>query len=61
MFILFEVYILSLLYHKKLTKNGKTDEKIQQSWFRIHLTVWYWKEKLTHQQLLKLQRYSSDI
>ena len=36
-----------LLYHKEVNKNCKTDEE-------LYLTVWYWKQTLTHQELLKL-------
>ena len=36
-----------LLYHKEVNENCKTDEK-------LYLNVWYWKQILTHQELLKL-------
>ena len=35
------------LYQKELTEICKIDEE-------LYLNVWYWKENLTHQQLLKL-------
>ena len=42
------IYCLKLigLYYKELTEN-KTDEE-------IYFNVWYWKQALTHQQLVKL-------
>ena len=42
------IYCLKLigLYYKELTEN-KTDEE-------IYWSVWYWKQALTHQQLVKL-------
>ena len=43
------IYCLKLsgLYYKEITEKCKTDEELS-------LIVWYWKEKLTHQELLKL-------
>ena len=34
------------LFYTELTENCKTDEE-------LYLNDWYWKEKLTHQELLK--------
>ena len=36
-----------LLYHKEVNENCKTDEE-------LYLNVWYWKQTITHQELLKL-------
>ena len=43
------IYCLKLvgLHYKKLTENCETDEE-------VNLNVWYWKQTLTHQELLKL-------
>ena len=44
--ILYKICIILLLYYKEIC-DGKTDEEIV-------LSVWYLKQTLTHQQLLKL-------
>ena len=53
------IYCLKLigLYYKELTINNdgskKTDMQSQQSCEEIYFNVWYWKQALTHQQLVK--------
>ena len=39
-------FAIDRLYYKEFTENCKTDEE-------LYLNVWYGKEKLTHQELLK--------
>ena len=42
------------LYYKELIENYKTDEE-------LYLNVGYWKQTLTHQQLIKLISYRAHL
>ena len=54
------IYCLKLigLYYKELTINDDGSKKTDEE---INFNVWYWKEKLTHQELLNLISDRADL
>ena len=46
------------LYYKELTINDDGSKKTDEE---IYFNVWYWKEKLTHQELLNLISDRADL